>query len=327
MNTLGIALWGIGNHAQNRILPILSSSKEISLIGVCSRDKKKVLVSALKWNCLGWTDFNEMLSNSDVDIIYLASPIGVHFDMATKALKAGKHVWCEKPLTCNLQNTKKLIQLARKSKKILTETFMYLHHSQFNKIENLVTDKKFGQVCSIICRFGIPNITNPGFRNDPNLCGGAFWDVGSYPVSAILALFPDEKVKVLFSEICKKENSPVDTEGRAVLRFSKGTSAYLEWGTGVAYKNEIELWLEEGSFFTDKIFSKPENYQPIYHTRDVKGNESINYGNVSDQFMEMMSNFSTMLQSSSDVELEYKSILARAELMDEIVKSSKLENK
>ena len=54
----------------------------------------------------------------------------------------------------------------------------------------------------------------------------------------------------------------VDTEGRAILRFSCGTTAYLEWGVGVAYKNEIDIWAKDSSFFTDKIFSKPKSTCP-----------------------------------------------------------------
>ena len=190
MNALGIAIWGLGNHARNRILPALSSIQELSLIGVCSRTEKKVVECAQQWNCLGWTDPNEMLNNPNVDIVYLATPIGVHFNLAIQALKAGKHVWCEKPLTCNYEDTKTLVRLARESKKMLAEAFMYLHHPQFSKVKNLVNDGKIGQVHSVICRFGIPILKDPGFRHDPSLCGGALWDVATYTVSAVLALFP-----------------------------------------------------------------------------------------------------------------------------------------
>ncbi len=322
MNTLGIAIWGLGNHARNRILPALSSIQELSLIGVCSRTEKKVVECAQQWNCLGWTDPNEMLNNPNVDIVYLATPIGVHFKLAVQALKAGKHVWCEKPLTCNYEDTKTLVHLARENKRMLAEAFMYLHHPQFSKVQNLVNDSKTGQVHSAICRFGIPILKDPGFRHDPSLCGGALWDVATYTVSAVLALFPDQHAQVLFSEVRKKENFPVDTEGRALLRFSHGTIAYLEWGIGVGYKNEIDLWSEKGSFFTDKIFSKPENYQPVYRIRDKNGNESLDYGDKSEQFTEMFYDFYNMFDSPVQIGVEYESILERARVMDEIVKYS-----
>ena len=222
---------------------------------------------------------------------------------------------------------KTLVELARDSKKMLTEAFMYLHHPQFSKVQNLVNDRKVDQVHSVICRFGMPILENPGFRYDPSLGGGALWDVATYTVSAVLALFPEQDAQVLFSEVVTKINFPVDTEGRALLRFSHGTTAYLEWGIGVGYKNEIDFWSEKGSFFTDKIFSKPENYQPVYRIRDKNGNEKLDYGDKCEQFTKMFYYFYNMINSCLDFEIEYVNILKRARVMDQIVKYSKLREK
>ena len=322
MKTLGLAVWGLGNHALNRILPAISSVKGISLIGVCSRNEKKVLECAKNWNCYGWIDPSEMLNNPNIDIVFLATPIGVHFTLAIQALYAGKHVWCEKPLTCKHKDTKTLIQFAKENSKMVTEAFMYLHHPQFSKVKSFVDDRKTGQVYSVVCRFGIPSLKDPGFRIDPSLAGGALWDVGSYPVSAVLALYPDQDVKVLFSEICKKENYPVDTEGRAILRFSNGATAYLEWGVGMGYKNEIEIWKEKGTFYTDKIFSKPKNYQPTFRIRDKNGNESKDNGSILEQFEEMFCNFYDMFDSPDKIAKEYECIYNRSRVMDEIIRYS-----
>ena len=86
--------------------------------------------------------------------------------------------------------------------------------------------------------------------------------MASYTTSALLALFPDQQVEVLFAEMEQNEGASVDSKGRAVLRFSCGVTAYLEWAVGVAYKNEIDLWSAQGSLYTEKIFSKPAGYQP-----------------------------------------------------------------
>jgi hypothetical protein len=119
--------------------------------------------------------------------------------------------------------------------------------------------------------------------------------------------------------VLTKETSSVDTEGRAVLRFSKGTTVYLEWGIGLAYKNEIDLWAEDGSFFTEKIFSKPKEYIPQYKIRDLNGNESLEYGEQSEQFMEMFYNFVAIMSSKQKITAERELILKRAELMNDIV--------
>jgi len=317
MSLLNVAVWGLGNHAQNRILPALSAMDEIKLIGVCSRNSKVVEACAEQWDCYGWNDPEQMLNSTEVDVVYIATPIGVHFSLAKQAIEAGKNVWCEKPLTCSYIDTQALVSLSEKKDKVLTESFMYLYHPQFQRVIKFVDDSK--GVHSVICRFGIPTLDKPGFRNSSELCGGALWDVATYTVSALLPLFPDQQVKVIFSEVLTKKGMQVDSEGRAVLRFSQGATAYLEWGVGVAYKNEIDLWTKDSSFFTDKLFSKPKEYQPQYKIRDINGNESVENGEQSEQFMDMFRNFVEIMNDKRKAAIERKSILQRAKLMNDIV--------
>ena len=317
MTILNIAVWGLGSHAKNRILPLLSIMDKIKMVGVCSRDSEMVKICAEQWSCYGWNDPLQMLNSNEVDVVYIATPIGTHFSLARQAIEAGKHVWCEKPLTCSYSDTQTLVLLAEEKGKILTESFMYLFHPQFQRVKKFVGDSK--RIYSVICRFGIPNLDKPGFRNNPKLCGGALWDVATYTTSALLSLFPDQQVEVIFAEVLTKDSSQVDSEGRVVLRFSQGVTAYLEWGVGVAYKNEIDLWAEDGSFFTDKIFSKPKEYQPQYRIRDLHGNENVENGEQSEQFMEMFHNFARIMSDKEKAIAEKKSILQRAKLMNDIV--------
>ena len=289
MGVITVSVWGLGNHAKNRILPILTKIDGVKLLGICSRNTETVEEMAEQWGCYGWNNPKDMLNCSELDVVYIATPIGTHFSLAKQAIEAGKHVWCEKPLTCSYADTQILASLAEENGKILTEAFMHLYHPQLQRVKKFIDSSK--QIHSIICRFGIPTLEKPGFRNNPELCGGALWDVATYTVSTLLSLFPDQKVEILFSEILMKEGLRVDNEGRALLRFSQGTTAYLEWGVGVSYKNEIDLWTEDGSFFTDKIFSKPKEYRPQYKIRDLNGNERVENGEKSEQFMNMFHNF------------------------------------
>jgi NDP-hexose-3-ketoreductase len=323
MSLLNVAVWGLGDHAQNRILPALSAMDEIKIIGVCSRNGQVVDACAKKWSCYGWNDSEQMLNSTEVDIVYIATPIGIHFSLAIQTLEAGKHVWCEKPLTCSYIDTQVLVSLSEKKDKVLTESFMYLYHPQFQRVKKFVDDSK--GVHSVICRFGIPTLDKPGFRNSSELCGGALWDVATYTVSALLPLFPDQQVKVIFSEVLTKKGMQVDSEGRAVLRFSQGATAYLEWGVGVAYKNEIDLWAKDSSFFTDKIFSKPKEYQPQYKIRDINGNESVKNVEPSEQFMDMFHNFVEIMNDKEKALTERKNILQRAKLMNDIVNFNLME--
>lgn len=324
MSLFNVSVWGLGNHAQNRILPALSAMDEIKLIGVCSRNSKVVESCSEQWDCYGWIDPNEMLSSSEVDVVYIATPIGIHFSLAQQAIEAGKNVWCEKPLTCSYIDTKELVSLAEDKDKVLTESFMYLYHPQFQRVKKFVDDSK--GVYSVICRFGIPTLDKPGFRNDSKLCGGALWDVASYTTSALLPLFPDQEIKVVFSEVLTKIGESVDSEGRALLKFSGGVTAYLEWGVGIAYKNEIDIWAKDGSFFTDKIFSKPKEFRPHYKIHDLKGNETRETGKQSEQFIDMFRNFIVIMSNKERAFEERKNILQRAKLIDDIVNYNGVKN-
>ncbi len=323
MKIINLAVWGLGRHALVRILPAIKSINEISLIGVCSRDKELVSEVSLNENCIGWTSSNEMLADENVDVVYISTPIGVHFEHATKALKAGKNVWCEKPLTCSYVDSKKLILLAQENNKMLVEAFMFLYHPQFEKVRMYLQDKSNGRVQSLSCKFGIPKLENPGFRLNNKLGGGAFWDIASYPFAAVTSLFGFNKIQILYSEINKKNDLPVDSDGRALIRFSNGVLTYLEWGMNRSYRNEIDVWSEKGSLFTDKIFSKPDNYHPKFKFRDLKGEEYFENGEKSDQFINMFKDFYRIFFSSALIVNEYELILNRAKLLDEIYNNSK----
>jgi predicted dehydrogenase len=320
MNKLtNVVVWGLGNHAIKRILPSIQSSQEVSLYGVCSRNKEVVEQCASQWGCEGWTNERQMLNDPNVDVVYLATPIGVHAVQGKQVLNAGKHLWCEKPLTCRKSDTDSLTQLAKVKKLTLAEGFMFLDHPQFLTVKSFVEKRQMGAIKTLTCRFGIPFLDNPGFRFDSALCGGAFWDVASYTVSAMLSLFPDEMPQVSYAEISGREGYDVDFDGLAVLHFSEDTRVILNWYIGSSYRNELDIWAEHGSLFTDKIFSKPADYSPTITFRNINGLETNITIESSDQFVNMFARLNKMLCDKKLADNELTSILQRAKIMDDIL--------
>ena len=113
MKTQGVAVWGLGRHARNRLLPAIAAVEELTLVGVCSRSKDTVEACSQQWNCMGWTVPEEMLGHPEVQTVIVSTPIGLHFDHGMRVLTAGKHLWCEKPLTCSYEDTVELIRLSK----------------------------------------------------------------------------------------------------------------------------------------------------------------------------------------------------------------------
>ncbi len=320
MKKINIAVWSLGRHALMRVIPAICNVNNLSLSGVFSRNTDLVMNTASEWGCVGWSNAEEMLKDPKVDVIYIASPIGIHAEQIALSLESGKHVWCEKPLTCSYEDTKRLVAFAKNNNRMLVEAFMYLYHPQFQKVKEFVNNKNNGNLYSISCKFGMPLLEKPGFRYELSLGGGAFWDIASYPVSLVVELLSSHDAKVLFAEIITRDNNSVDTEGRALLKFSNNISTYLEWGMEVGYRNEIDLWAEKGSFYTDKIFSKHEKYTPEYRIRDVNGNESLESGKNSEQFIDMLNRFYTIYHSPDLVMNEYQSILQRAKILNQVLR-------
>ena len=202
---------------------------------------------------------------------------------------------------------------------MLVECLMYLYHPQFTSVERIVREQELGAVKTLTCKFGIPFLEKPGFRFDPALCGGAFWDVGYYPVSTVLALFPDEDIEVHVAQLYGRKGYSVDFDGMALLRSSEGATISLQWSIGSSYRNELDIWAEQGSVFTDKIYSKSANYSPVLQFRNLNGTESSVAVEETEQFAEMFVCFSEILSNNTMRRLELDRIEKRASLMEKIL--------
>jgi predicted dehydrogenase len=315
MRSIRVAVWGLGRHATANILPAIAEVDGLELYGVCSRNPVVVSSCMEAWTCQGWTEPGAMLQDAAVDAVYVATPIGLHAAHGRQVLSAYKHLWCEKPLSCFLHETLELLEMAKSGRVSLCEAFMYLYHPQFERLSRYLSDGRLGAVRSIACRFGIPNLDRASFRSDASLGGGALLDVGCYPVSAIHALFPEDGVQVTHASVEKRDGYTVDTDGHAVIALSSGAKAYLEWRTGCAYRNEIDLWGENGSVSTQKIFSKAVDYVPEFRTRDLRGAETMESGVSGNHFLFMLRVFRDTVGDAAAAEGERSRIAKRAETL------------
>ena len=318
MKEVNVAVWGLGPHALKNILPALESCQGIQIKGVCSRNEEVVSRARERLRCSGWTNPEAMLADSDVGVVYVSTPTGLHADHGRMVLLANKHLWCEKPICETSAQAEMLVTLSRDRGVTVAEAIMYLYRRQFSYLKGVIAAGRLGHIHSVTCRFGIPPLENPRFRIDPELGGGAFLDVGSYPISALISLFPSLDPVVDFSELIVAEGSRVDTAGRALLRYDADLTASLEWRTGAAYRNEIDLWGSEGSVSTDRLFSKPPDYVPKFRFLDLKGRETLELGEAGNHFAAMFRAFIDFLDDPVRAENERALIVRRARLADQV---------
>jgi len=119
----GVAVWGIGDHAQRNLLPAIAANPALRLAGITSRNRSICETVAETYGSRYWLDFERMLADDDVDVVVIATPTGLHVEHAGAALKAGKHVWCDKPLRETYDEAETLVSLARERSRSLCTVF------------------------------------------------------------------------------------------------------------------------------------------------------------------------------------------------------------
>jgi predicted dehydrogenase len=288
-----VAVWGIGAHARKRILPALVACPSTVLAGITTRDQSVAHDVAASYSCPVWSSPEAMLGSNDVDAVYLATPIGLHAAQGMAALRAGKHLWCEKSLAADFAGASELIDLSRRMDLCVCEAFMYSYHPQFERILAIVAGQHtLGRLSSITSRFSMPRLERPGFRHSRALGGGALLDMACYPVSLALRLASAvETPRVRWSNISSAPGFEVDLAGYAVLEFTDLTVGYLEWGFGRAYMNEVTVSAENGSLYANYVFSKRDGLETSIEIRDMKGASRTEVFPATDAFVRMLDAF------------------------------------
>src|SRR4030043_1995687 len=177
--------WGLlGTPRINRaFIEPIQSSKNSKLIAVASRSHEKAAEFAKTWGIPRFhSSYESLLSDPEIDVIYISLPNSLHAEWSIKALQMGKHVLCEKPLTTSLHDADAGIDVAQKTGKVITEAFMYLHHPQTMMVKHMVDNGEIGKLQLIRGSFCYFNTRVGDVRFDPALGGGSLWDVGCYPI-------------------------------------------------------------------------------------------------------------------------------------------------
>ena len=309
-----IAIWGIGSHIQRNIIPAFERSRRTQLVALHTRNEDVLNEVAAATGALAYREVEDLLSSPEVDAIYIAAPTGLHAEMGLAAIAAGKHVWCEKPMTVNLAQTTSLIDAAAAAGLVALECDMFLHHPQFLELKRLVQSETLGPIASATGRFGFPHLPKSDFRYSVAMGGGALLDAGFYPVAAATALLGSRLALAVALRVLK-EGGGVDMGGTALAAVD-GRAALLDWGFGRSYRNEIEVWCEYGVIKVQRAFSKPAELATRIIVNPQSGDEWTIPIAAADHFALMFDDFAKVTVGETAV--DSRQVLARARLLDAI---------
>lgn len=187
VNPIRWAVLGPGNIAR-RFATQLPTSQYGTLVAVGSSDPERARAFADEFGAAAAGDYASVLDNPEVDAVYVSTVHTSHAELTIAALRAGKHVLCEKPIAPNHGQAMAMVDAARSADRVLVEAYMYRFHPQTRKVLELVGDGTIGDLVHIDAAFSFATGRSEGRLFDPNLAGGGILDVGGYPVSYARAI-------------------------------------------------------------------------------------------------------------------------------------------
>ncbi len=211
--------WGFLSTARinRRILAAAEKSELAEVVAVASRDADRAEAYAVEHGIpRSHGSYEALIEDPDVDAVYISLPNSLHAEWSARALAAGKHVLCEKPLTRSPEDAEKAFDAAERDGRILMEAFMWRHSPQTAKLVQLVEGGVIGELQLVRATFSFPLEGRRNIRLDPDLDGGALMDVGAYCVSAA-RLLAGEPERVYGEQVIG--DSGVDVLFTGVLRF------------------------------------------------------------------------------------------------------------
>jgi predicted dehydrogenase len=317
--------WGIMSTADigaTKVIPAMQNSTHCDIQAVASLSLKKATALATKLRIPKmFGSYEELLDCAEIDAVYIPLPNHLHVPWSIKALEAGKHVLCEKPIALSATEAQKLLNSSKKHPNLkIMEAFMYRHHPQWQKARDLATAGEIGSLQTIQSFFSYYNTDPNNIRNMANIGGGGLMDIGCYTISLARFIFGAEPQKVcgLMEYDPKLE---VDRLTSAILDFGGGTSTFT-CSTQLAPYQRVNIFGTEGRIEIEIPFNAPPD-QPCRmwcQTRDQT--EEISFP-ICDQYTIQGDLFSMAILNDTDVPTPLEDAVANMKVIDALVESAK----
>lgn len=221
---LGIV--GVGRITREQFAPALLSAKHAVLQAAASRDIRRA-------EALGpqraYDSYSTLLRDPDVDAVYIATHNGLHKELVLEALRCGKHVLCEKPLGCTAEECDEMVAAAEATGCLLVEAFMYRHHPQITRMQELLGKGVIGELKAVEASFSFHLARGNDVRLHPKWGGGSLLDVGCYCVN-FTRLFLGDTPRDVHAWAHIDAEHGVDMSFHGVLEYGSGRHAALSCG-------------------------------------------------------------------------------------------------
>jgi D-xylose 1-dehydrogenase (NADP+, D-xylono-1,5-lactone-forming) len=262
--------WGLLSTARiNRaLIPPLRASKRNHLLAVASRSQESAEAYAKDWKIpRAHGSYAALLSDPEIDVIYNSLPNHLHAEWTVKALQAGKHVLCEKPIALSVEDVEAIAAAAQRHGRVVAEAFMYRHHPQTLKALELVRSGSLGSLKLLRGSFTYEMKRDGNIRSDPDMGGGSIWDVGCYPLSYMRTVFGSEPLEAFGWQLTGPTG--IDDTFVGQLRFAGEVYGQFDSSFVIPFHVYMEFVGSEGTLIIPNPY-KPGLNEKIFLVRGGK---------------------------------------------------------
>ncbi|QYR23255.1 Gfo/Idh/MocA family oxidoreductase [Paenibacillus sp. sptzw28] len=268
--------WGVigaAGIAIRSVIPGFQQSETGEVTAIASRELSKAEETAAKLQIpKAYGSYEEILSDPDIDAIYIPLPNHLHMEWSIRAMEAGKHVLCEKPIALNADEARRMADVSRKTGAHLAEAFMYRHHPRYERIAEIIKSGEIGELRGIHGTFtfnSAGNQANVRFRKEWG--GGSIYDVGCYPISAARLLLGAEPEAATVHALLSPEHDHVDMMASGIIEFPGSVALTFDCGMWAAFRNTLEVLGTDGRIEVPSAFIGNPNF--YVYTKDGRREE------------------------------------------------------
>jgi D-xylose 1-dehydrogenase (NADP+, D-xylono-1,5-lactone-forming) len=310
--------WGILSTANiNRlVIPGAHESPEVDLVAVASRDQERAAEYAREWGIeRAYASYEALLADPEIEAVYISLPNTLHCEWSIRALEAGKHVLCEKPLSRHPEDVEAAFDAAGRAGRFLMEAFMYRHNPQTKRLRELVEGGVIGELRLVRSTFSYSLYDADDIRLRTDVEGGALMDVGCYCVSGsrLLAGEPES----LYGQ-ARFGPSGTDWVFAGTMRFPGDVLAQFDCGTALTERDELEAVGSEGSLFLDDPWHCK---RPVIEVRREGDVERIELEPV-DSYRLQLENLSAAIRGEAEPLLGRADALGQARALEALFASA-----
>ncbi|BBH18934.1 deoxyfructose oxidoreductase [Paenibacillus baekrokdamisoli] len=268
--------WGVigcAGIAVGAVIPGIQQSETGEVVAIASREISKAEETAAKLNIpKAYGSYEEILLDKDIDAIYIPLPNHLHMEWSIRAIEAGKHVLCEKPIALNAEQAQRMVDASRAAGVHLAEAFMYRNHPRYERVKEIIASGEIGEVRGMHSVFTFNNAgdsSNVRYRKEWG--GGSIYDVGVYPISAARMILGSEPEAVTVHALISPEHDNVDMMASGILEFPGNIALTFDCGMWAAFRNTIEVLGTEGRIEIPEAFVGNPDF--LVYTNDGKREE------------------------------------------------------